>query len=130
MKNTKEITSMEQLKAVLAYSIGTEGYYHRQNTKCVYTDGIMEYLEHAKAHWVYDIIESEMVQHVPKDEPGMTFLTLTVKDKKADMSLAIDQGEPPLWKKHIPLTNHVEGEIMFYVSYDGNRTVIYLPSEH
>lgn len=130
MSATKVFDNINKIKAELAFATGTEHYYRGMNRKCLCTDGVQHYKDIAGAHWLWDIIETEVYQAFPKTSHNLMFIHFIVKDGKADIKLVRDTNETPIFKKHIKWTDHVDGDMLFYASWDGDRLIVYLPSEH
>jgi len=110
---------------------GTQTYYrHALNRKVTYTDGVKYFADRAGAHWLIDILATELERLARKH--GILFITAKARDGKADLEALPDHGKPPLWSRHISLTDLPEGDWRLWMA-DGapeGTVVIMLPSEY
>lgn len=121
----------EQLAADLEQFTGTQNYYrHPLARRVVFTDGIKHFAEAAGAHWLIDILATELPKFVRAH--GIIFVTCSVKNGKADLSANADAGTPSLWQRTIDYTDCPEGDWQFYMAGGGpdDAVVILLPSEY
>jgi len=125
--------------ADLAHFTGTTTWYrHPLKRDVLYTDGIQYLAEQAEAYWLVDEIafwlgSPEMRKAVQADERigEMQFWRLEVaEDESAVLTCCADKGVAPVVKKPIPWTSFPLRFIDIWASFDGERWVLYLPSEH
>jgi hypothetical protein len=113
----------------LAHFTGTENYYRAINRAVTYTDGAKYFADKAGAHWLIDIISTELPGHANRE--GFLHIKMTVADSKA--AIAADDGNGKIvWTRDIDWTDCPEGEWRFYMAPGGpeGTTVIMLPQEY
>lgn len=132
MQATKTIT-FEELEEKLSNYYGTE-QWHRVNPfvpSFLITDGVKAWAELCQAFWSLDIIALQLVKYNRKE----TFLVLEVdcnKNHTCTISIKADTNEPVIkavkqknYDKSMPVGTH-----KFYLIYDGQHSVMLLPSEY
>lgn len=110
------------------------------NPKCIWSAGMYAVANEAGAHWLLDIIATEVaplcLQRWNSGEgSSTTFFRMTVMDGSARLWLEADIGEPSLWGRVIHHTDFPEGDWTLYLGVDGLLApfpviVGYLPQEH
>ena len=117
------------LKQDLAHFTGTEDYYRSINRNVTYTDGVKYFADKAGAHWLIDIIATELAAHAYREE--FLHIKMDVKGSKAEIA-ADDGNGKVLWKRSIDWTDCPEGEWRFYMAPGGpeGTIVVMLTSEY
>ena len=118
------------LATELAHFTGTEDYYrHGLARNVVFTDGVRFFADKAGAHWLLDIIATELVK--PLKAEGFLHIKAVVADGKAGLT-ADDGNGKVVWSRQIDFTDCPDGEWRFFFAPGGpNGTfVIMLPSEY
>lgn len=110
------------------------------NPKCIWSQGVHSVANEAGAHWLLDIIATEVaplcLQRWDSGEgDSTTFFRMLVAKGKADLWLEADLDEPRLWQRKVSYTDFPDGDWTFYLGVDGLITsvpviVCYLPQEH
>lgn len=115
-----------QLRHELAHFTGCDQpYRHSLARDVLYTDGVRHFALNSGggAYWFLDILATEPV--IRKQGASFAVITLTVFDGKADIAVAADAGQPPVFTRHIEFTDAAEGEWKFYFE----NGMIMLPKE-
>lgn len=131
MNNGQELAS-----ALRGYYGSDTIFFHPINRKVFYTEGFQFFLKNAGggAYWLLDILATEPAILKGVRELGIVFVRLTVLNGQANLVVNADDGEPPLYHRHISFTDCPEkpvtkddpkGEWLFYFE---NMTLM-LPSE-
>lgn len=117
------------LKSDLAHFTGTENYYRSINRAVTYTDGVKYFADKAGAHWLIDILATELVGHAKREE--FLHIKMDVRNDKAEIT-ADDGNGKVVWRRDIDWTDCPEGEWRFYMALGGpeGTVVILLPSEY
>jgi hypothetical protein len=139
-------SSTEELKVVFdRWFGGSDGRYrHCFNRDFIYTEGARDVFDTAGAHWLADIMATELapicLRLWNQEEETMLLLIMKVHQGKAELVLARDRDgnkiEGVHWNRVIDYTDFPEGEWMFYLAIDQvvesgrTRVVCLLPSEY
>lgn len=107
-----------------AWSGGSDGRTrHWANKRFIYTEGVQDVAEKAGAHWLLDILATEVAPiclgRWDLDREHMHFVEIKVADSQAVLSLVRDTGETPLWQREIAFTTFPDGDWMLYLAMDG-----------
>lgn len=124
--------NLNQIKFELQQFSGTNQFYKRMFDRSVYTDGIKHLLEQAECHWLYDIIESEILTLFLKDHlliPDIYYLKIFSKESKGRLELK-DYSGKVIFEKNIPFTTFPEGHITINIGWDGERLITCLQQEN
>jgi hypothetical protein len=122
--------SMNEIKHQLKWATGTETWFrHSLVRKSLRTEGIEMYLDIAQAYWLMDIIATEFHNQVLNKAGRTHYITLKVEGSKAVIKMTNGEGTL-IYERRISYTDHVEGEIQFNFIYDGEYSVLCLPSEN
>ena len=120
------------LRAALVYHSGSESLHrvNRLTPNFFVTDGVKDMAQRAGAYWFCDLVASHAPAIIARDE--FSSLTLEVSDQRTAQFTATDGNDPPkvYAKQLIPYTDFPCGTWKFYLSNDGSRTVLMLPSEY
>lgn len=118
-------TTPEQLQDCMdQFFGGSEGRYrHWARKQFIYTQGVKAMADLAGAHWLLDIVATEVAgialqRWFDLDDPT-TFLKVDVTGSSAKLSLVRDDGEDPLWSRDIGFTDFPEGSWTFELAIDG-----------
>lgn len=105
---------------------GTEHWYrHPLNRHITYTDGVKFFADTVGAHWLLDILVTEVAGFLRTQE--FIHIKMTVReDGTADITADDGNDSPPFWTRHIDWTDCPVGEWRFYLT----NNVILLPSEY
>lgn len=129
----------EQLIDELRGFTGTDEWHrHGLNRRLIYTDGVQYLAEAAGAYWLIDIVASYVGSNqwrtaLRQDErfEGMSFWTLTVKDRSGKVSARVDSDCPALIVQKIEYTDFPLDEISLYLCQaDEQLWTLMLPSEY
>ena len=93
-----------------------------------YTDGVQECAE-AGCYWLLDIAATELPAVMRKKGEHMAVLTVKVKDGTGRLT-ATGSGEAKVWSKKIDSTDMPEGKWEFYITDEGERFAMILPTEY
>jgi len=97
--------------------------------KLNYSDGVRDCAE-TGCYWLLDIIGTECLVPLRKQNVRMGVITVKVANEKAVMTLITNDDMPPAWSREMDYTDMPEGEWLFYLSDEGERFVLILPSEY
>jgi hypothetical protein len=118
-------TTTHELKSTMdEFMGGSDGRYrHWANRRLIYTEGIKAMADKAGAHWLLDIVATEVAPIGLKrweafHDPS-SYLEVKVVDSKATLRLVRDDELPSLWERKIEFTDFPEGEWVFELSMDG-----------
>lgn len=124
----------EELLESLTQFRGTEHYYKFSGLfrNVVLTDGAMFLAKSAGAYWLMDVVASHLPAAIRARE---TFAIATLKrNKTGSGAVFVLQDDIPANRKYatqrIPYTDFPLETTMLYVSFDGARWVVMLPSEY
>jgi len=107
-----------------------EFYGHWAARMFQYSDGVQELAE-LGCYWLLDIIATECLKPLRKAGPyEQGQIKVVSKGGKADITMDIADDAPPIWKRHIDMTDMPEGEWIFYLKDEGERFAMILPSEY
>ena len=112
--------------------------YQHWITRIIYTPGVRHLADEGEAYWLIDAIASHLVSRQMAAAAAadarvgeMSFWRLTVSDdRSAVLEARADSGVPPFITQHIPWTDFPLPVVDIWVAWDGERWVLYLPSEH
>jgi hypothetical protein len=110
---------------------GSNSFYrHPLVRRFLYTDGVREVAELAGAYWLLDIIATETIGLPQWIAPqGSGIVRVVSANGKADIDLTFVDGAPPVWTRHIDITDFPEGEWAFElnpVDYEVGAAVLAL----
>lgn len=94
--------------------------------KFQYSDGV-EALADLGIYWFLDIAATELPQLIPVGDMGIVHIRVT--DGVANLTLELHDGEPPVWSRLGVSTDCPEGDWMFWITNEGERFAMILPSE-
>ena len=120
-----------QLTAATAYCYGSlTKTRHPLFQQLLYTEGVEQLCETARAYWLLDIFGS-YIPTLKRDEmlADISFWTLRVADESADIICERDEGDEAI-RQHIEYTDFPEGDWKFYIQFDGEHYTVMLPSEY
>lgn len=134
----------EQLAIELEGFTGTEKWTpHFLNRRLLWTDGVQHFADQAGAFWFIDLVaigadgRRGLVPEVVPDKDHFAIVLLTSKDGtglveaysdcEEDESYSIEKR---LFSQPIEFTDCPEGVWKFYLVWDGEHTVLLLPSEY
>jgi hypothetical protein len=109
------------LEARLAGFIGTTRYY-RNFIGLLYTDGVRQMAELARAYWLIDVVAS----YQPRVRVPFQLWHIGVRDTRAIVTMREDSRLPVLVEQHIPFTDFPEGTFELYCA----SNVLMLKSEY
>lgn len=101
---------------------------HPYVSKFQYTDGVQDCAK-AGCFWLVDIAATELPTAMRKKGEHMVVLTIKVKDDKGRLT-ATGSGDVKVWSKKLDFTDLPEGKWEFYISDEGERFAMILPSEY
>lgn len=105
---------------------------HPLARQLVYSDGVQELAE-IGCYWLLDVVGTEFIKPMRKHAElfdGMAFLHVDVKDEKAVITLAQDEGEKPVYTRRIDYTDMPEGKWIFYMAEEESHVFMFLPTEY
>lgn len=102
---------------------GTAEWHRHWLGQLLLTDGALYFANQAGAHWLVDIVATELMDLQRRE--GLLFLTLHCQSGAADL-VADDGNGNALYQKHIDLTDCPEGKWRFILTDD----VLMLPGEY
>lgn len=110
----------------LAGFTGSETWWrHPLNKAITFTDGVKYFCDKAGAYWLLDILVTE--PKILEQAKEFAAVTLRVSDKhNADLIVTDGDEGPPVFERHISLTDCPFGEWRFWMT----DNVILLPSEY
>jgi len=120
----------------LAQFIGTTQWYRWSGLfgNCVLTDGTRYLAEEAGAYWLMDGIASHqpaLRRHADSGLHDLQFWRLDVKpDHSATLSCRADSGCEPAIVQQIEFTDSCLDSVSIWVTWDGERWCLMLPSEY
>ena len=117
--DSNELKRKNDLRDILAQSIGSENYYMHLSGK-VYTDGIQLVASTLGAYWLIDDIFRYNRKEV------FQLWTLVVRKRRALLTMREDKGTPKLVSQKIDYTDFPEGKWKFYVA----DRVLMVPREY
>lgn len=96
--------------------------------KFQYTDGVQEFAE-GGCYWLLDILATELPAVMRSKGEHMVVLTLAVKDSKGQLT-ATGSEDRNIWSKRLDFTDMPAGAWDFYISDEGERFAMILPTEY
>lgn len=119
----------QSLATELAQFTGTEKWYRAINPRVTYTEGVKYFADTAGAHWLIDIIATELAK--PCRIEGFLSIKAVVTGTKAKL-IADDGNGKIIWQRAIGYTDCPEGEWKFFLAPEGPQEtlVLLLPSEY
>lgn len=116
----------------LRYFTGTEQYFkHTINPRFVYTDGVRYFARNAGngAYWFLDIAATEIFEiHAKKEE---YFLNVKIVSTGNTAKIIVEDGnDGVLFKRDIEYTDCPDGTWEFFMIFDGEQSVMLVPSEY
>ena len=117
------------LAADLAQYSGTEQWYRSINPIVTYTDGVKYFADTAGAHWLIDILSTELVNPCLKE--GFLSIKVVVTNRRARLTAGDGNGNT-LWRRKISYTDCPSGTWKFFMAPGGaeGSLVLMLPSEY
>jgi len=124
---TTELANSQRnsLLASLAMHTGSETVFRHWTRRLVYTEGVQDLANRAKAYWLIDLVASWMKDPNLKDEDFVVW-KLTVKADLTASAAAEDGDGRELVRQNIPFTDFPLEEITLYLA---NGTLL-LTSEY
>lgn len=96
----------------------------------LYSDGVQECAA-AGAYWLLDVLATEMPGWIRETAVGMAVVNVSVKDSEALITSERWDGDEDGYRRHVTYTDLPDGEWVFYISDNGDRTfTCILPSEY
>lgn len=129
---------LNMIKEKLKQHYGSETMYKGAfSNHSVHSEGVKDLLEMAQCYWLYDIIQTEIIEVLMKHNiPDNYYLKLTCENSEMDIVLS-DYKSIVLFDRHIGFTTFPEGEITLHVGYgeygpvvNGVGIITCLPSEN
>lgn len=128
------MTTPTELQDVMDhYSGGSDTRYrHWANPRFLYSEGVKAMADTAGAHWLLDIVATEVVPVVMNGDYSIYFLQVVVNNNnKAELYLGDDvPAEHLFWVRDIDFTDFPEGRWTFYICNDGVPVVMILKEEY
>lgn len=125
MKNAKK------MQAILdEFRNGANEFYrHSLVRNFAYSDGVKELAEEAGCYWLLDIIATECVPLLLKnDEPGASIIVIA-ENHSAVLVMEFTQDEV-VWRREIDITDLPDIKFSLYLGNDGDRATLILYSEY
>jgi hypothetical protein len=123
---TAEITDKKaKLLASLAMHTGSECVFRHWTSSIVYTEGVQDLAEQARAYWLIDLIASWQIDPAVRDEAFVVW-NLTVNTDHTAVAVADDGNGRELARQNIEYTDFPLDEIKLYLT---DNTLL-LPSEY
>lgn len=124
---------MDEARFKAAYNESRNGanyfVHHPLVRQFQYSDGVQECAE-AGCYWLLDIIATECLMPLRQSGEPSGIVRVIVQDAKADIELTVTETGPPLWTRHVNLTDMPEGEWVFELVDEGERFAMILLTEH
>lgn len=96
----------------------------------LYSDGVQECAE-AGAYWLLDVLATEIPGMMRESGLGLAVVKVAVKDGEATITCEKWDDDDNPYRRHVTWTDLPEGEWLFYVADNGDRTfTCILPSEY
>lgn len=94
-----------------------------------YSDGVKDCAD-AGCYWLLDVIATECPGPLRTSGDVMSIVEVEVNQGKADLRLTISDNAPPIWSKHVDLTDMPDGRWVFELVDEGERFALALLTEH
>ena len=119
---------------IKAYKESRNGTYfferHPLVRSFISSDGVKECAE-AGCYWLFDVLATEIQSNQFKEKQStLCIVQVIVKDQKCEITGEFFDGDPSPYSKHVPYTDLPEGTWNFYLSYEDDKVICYLPSEY
>lgn len=96
----------------------------------LYSDGMKECAE-AGCYWLLDVLATEIQSKQFKEKQStLCIVQVVVKNQKCEITGEFFDGDSSPYSKHVPYTDLPEGTWNFYLSYEDDKVICYLPSEY
>ena len=96
----------------------------------IFSDGVKECAE-AGCYWLLDILATEVQANQFKEkQSNLCILQVIVKDQQCEITGEFFDGDSSPYSKRVPFTDLPEGTWNFYLSYEDDKVICYLPSEY
>ena len=94
------------------------------------SDGVKECAE-AGCYWLLDVLATEIqAKQFVEKQSTLCIVQVAVKDQKCEITGEFFEDDPKPYTKQIPYTDLPEGNWNFYLSYEDDKVICYLPSEY
>lgn len=95
-----------------------------------YSDGV-EQLAKAGWFWLLDILATEAAPALRRtDAPQGIVKVVAHSNGSADISLSVEDDAPPVWQRHIDMTDTPAGEYTLLLADEVQRYALILITEH
>ena len=96
----------------------------------LYSDGMQECAE-AGCYWLLDALATGIQANIFKQrQRTFCIAQVVVKDQKCQITGEFFENDPTPYTKQMPYTNLPEGTWNFYLSYEDDKVICFLPSEY
>ena len=96
----------------------------------IFSDGMKECAE-AGCYWLLDVLATEIQANIFKQKQcTLCIAQVVVKDQKCQITGEFFEDDPTPYTKQIPYTDLPEGTWNFYLSYEDDKVICFLPSEY
>ena len=119
---------------IKAYKESRNGTYfferHPLVRSFISSDGVKECAE-AGCYWLLDNLATESHPNQFKEKQStLCIVQVVVKDQKCEITGEFFENDPTPYTKQIPYTDLPEGTWNFYLSYEDDKVICFLPSEY
>ena len=129
--------NLNLIKDKLKQYYGSDKMYTGLVKRSVYSDGMKALIDLAACYWLYDIIQTEVLDVLKKKNvPDTYYFTITSADTKCTLTLS-DYNNEELWNREIGFTTFPDGTMNLHIGYGDHGPVTHgigiitcLPSEN
>jgi hypothetical protein len=126
-------SDMNNTAFIAAYGESRNGancfYRHGLARNFHYSDGVRDCAE-TGCYWLLDMIATEATTKLRASGDIMGIVEVRVADEAATITMTVADDKPPVWKKRITYTDMLAGVWKFYLTDEGSRFALILPSEY
>ena len=96
----------------------------------IFADGMKECAD-AGCYWLLVVLDTAIQSNQFKEKQStLCIVQVVVKDQKCEITGEFFEDDPTPYKKQITYTDLPEGTWNFYLSYEDDKVICYLPSEY
>ena len=119
------------IKAYKEFRNGASFFVRHPLVRSFLFSGGMQECAEAGCYWLLDVLATEIqAKQFEKKQSTLCIVQVTVKDQKCEITGEFFEDDPIPYKKQITYTDFPKGTWNFYLSYEDDKVICYLPSEY